>query len=124
MLSKFLFQSPFTDYILMILRYIFTTIYSIEALIKILACGFILDKNSFLRNPWNWLDLIVITLAYVFIQIFSFSNIEYLSFKINRYLTMIIKSIGNLSVLRTLRVIRALKTVAIFPSNFSHCFQL
>ena len=69
----------------MILRYIFTTIYSIEALIKILARGFILDKNSFLRNPWNWLDLIVITLAYVFIQIFSFSNIEYLSFKIKTY---------------------------------------
>jgi hypothetical protein len=45
----------------MILRYIFTTIYSIEALIKILARGFILDKNSFLRITWNWIDFFVIT---------------------------------------------------------------
>ena len=31
---------------------------------KILARGFILDNNSFLRDPWNWLDFIVISLAY------------------------------------------------------------
>ena len=61
---------------------------------KILARGFILDKFSFLRDPWNWLDFIVILLA---------------------YMTMFIKSLGNLSVLRTLRVLRALKTVAIVP---------
>lgn len=44
-------------------RYIFTGIYIFEALIKILARGFILDEFSFLRDPWNWLDSIVIATA-------------------------------------------------------------
>jgi hypothetical protein len=46
-------------------RYVFTIIYTIEALIKCIARGFILQKYTFLRDPWNWLDFIVITLAYV-----------------------------------------------------------
>ena len=61
---------------------------------KILARGLIVEKFTFLRDAWNWLDFIVIILA---------------------YLTIFIKSLGNLSVLRTLRVLRALKTVAIVP---------
>lgn len=44
-------------------RYIFTAIYIFEALIKILARGFILDEFSFLRDPWNWLDSVVIATA-------------------------------------------------------------
>lgn len=44
-------------------RYVFTGIYIFEALIKILARGFILDEFSFLRDPWNWLDSIVIVTA-------------------------------------------------------------
>jgi hypothetical protein len=44
-------------------RIIFTVIYTFEAIIKILARGFILDEFSFLRDAWNWLDFIVITLA-------------------------------------------------------------
>jgi uncharacterized membrane protein YjdF len=47
-------------------RYVFTIIYTLEALTKIIARGFILQKYTFLRDPWNWLDFIVITLAYVF----------------------------------------------------------
>jgi hypothetical protein len=47
-------------------EYVFTIIYTIEALIKCIARGFILKKFTFLRDPWNWLDFIVITLAYVF----------------------------------------------------------
>jgi hypothetical protein len=44
-------------------RYIFTGIYILEAMVKILARGFILDEFSFLRDPWNWLDSIVIGTA-------------------------------------------------------------
>ena len=46
-------------------RYVFTTIYTIEALTKCVAQGFILEKYTFLRDPWNWLDFTVIILAYV-----------------------------------------------------------
>ena len=44
-------------------RYVFTIIYTVEALTKCVARGFILKKFTFLRDPWNWLDFIVITLA-------------------------------------------------------------
>lgn len=44
-------------------RTIFTTIYTFESFIKILARGFILERFTYLRDPWNWLDFIVITLA-------------------------------------------------------------
>ena len=74
-------------------RYVFTIIYTLEALTKCVARGFILKKFTFLRDPWNWLDFIVITLAYI-------------TFFVN---------LGNVSVLRTFRVLRALKTVAVVP---------
>lgn len=62
--------------------------------LKVLARGFILDQFSYLRDPWNWLDFSVIIMA---------------------YLTIVIEDLGNLSVIRTFRVLRALKTVAIIP---------
>ncbi|CAF4869602.1 unnamed protein product [Rotaria sp. Silwood1] len=74
-------------------EYIFTIIYTFEALTKCIARGFILQKYTFLRDPWNWLDFIVITFAYI-------------TFFIN---------LGKVAVLRTFRVLRALKTVAVIP---------
>ncbi|CAF1300247.1 unnamed protein product, partial [Adineta steineri] len=74
-------------------EYVFTGIYTFEALTKCLARGFILEKYTFLRDPWNWLDFIVITIAYV-------------AFFVN---------LGKVAVLRTFRVLRALKTVAVVP---------
>ncbi|CAM1295090.1 para (predicted) [Pycnogonum litorale] len=73
---------------------IFTSIYTFESCIKILARGFILAPFTYLRDLWNWLDFLVILLAYV---------------------TMLGEELGNLSALRTFRVLRALKTVAIIP---------
>ncbi|CAF4705492.1 unnamed protein product [Rotaria sp. Silwood1] len=76
-----------------ITEYVFTIIYTLEALTKCVARGFILQKYTFLRDPWNWLDFIVITLAYITFFV----------------------DLGNIAVLRTFRVLRALKTVAIVP---------
>uniref|UniRef100_G1P525 Sodium channel protein n=1 Tax=Myotis lucifugus TaxID=59463 RepID=G1P525_MYOLU len=76
-------------------EYIFTGIYIFEALIKILARGFILDEFSFLRDPWNWLDSIVIATAFVSLLPFMKAN-----------------SI-SLSSLRTFRVFRALKAISV-----------
>ncbi|XP_064621653.1 sodium channel protein type 4 subunit alpha B-like isoform X2 [Lineus longissimus] len=73
---------------------VFTTIYTAEALVKILARGMILAEFTYLRDAWNWLDFVVITLA---------------------YLMFFIEELGNLSALRTFRVLRALKTVAVVP---------
>ncbi|XP_073999766.1 sodium channel protein 60E-like isoform X2 [Rhodnius prolixus] len=74
-------------------EYMFLAIYTAEMLIKCVAKGFILNKYTYLRNPWNWLDFIVITSGYATIGL----------------------EVGNLAGLRTFRVLRALKTVSIMP---------
>ncbi|XP_067630184.1 sodium channel protein 60E isoform X2 [Eurosta solidaginis] len=74
-------------------EYIFLAIYTIEMVIKIIAKGFLLNKYTYLRNPWNWLDFVVITSGYATIGM----------------------EVGNLAGLRTFRVLRALKTVSIMP---------
>ncbi|EMP38712.1 Sodium channel protein type 2 subunit alpha [Chelonia mydas] len=74
-------------------RYTFTGIYTFESLVKILARGFCLEDFTFLRDPWNWLDFTVITFAYV---------TEFVD-------------LGNVSALRTFRVLRALKTISVIP---------
>jgi hypothetical protein len=42
---------------------VFTAIYSTEMIVKIIARGFVLQKHTYLRDPWNWLDFGVIVLA-------------------------------------------------------------
>ncbi|KAI5220247.1 Sodium Channel Protein Type 3 Subunit Alpha [Manis pentadactyla] len=74
-------------------EYTFTGIYTFESLIKILARGFCLEDFTFLRDPWNWLDFSVIVMAYV---------TEFVD-------------LGNVSALRTFRVLRALKTISVIP---------
>ncbi|XP_072838141.2 sodium channel protein type 1 subunit alpha isoform X1 [Pogona vitticeps] len=74
-------------------EYTFTGIYTFESLIKIIARGFCIDGFTFLRDPWNWLDFTVITFAYV---------TEFVD-------------LGNVSALRTFRVLRALKTISVIP---------
>uniref|UniRef100_A0A8C1M8Y7 Sodium channel protein n=1 Tax=Cyprinus carpio TaxID=7962 RepID=A0A8C1M8Y7_CYPCA len=65
----------------------------ILSLIKILARGFCIGPFTFLRDPWNWLDFSVIVMAYV---------TEFVD-------------LGNVSALRTFRVLRALKTISVIP---------
>nr|XP_036870220.1 sodium channel protein type 10 subunit alpha isoform X1 [Manis javanica] len=75
------------------IEYVFTVIYTFEALIKILARGFCLNEFTYLRDPWNWLDFSVITLAYIGEAM----------------------DLRGISGLRTFRVLRALKTVSVIP---------
>uniref|UniRef100_A0A3P9AS64 Sodium channel protein n=1 Tax=Maylandia zebra TaxID=106582 RepID=A0A3P9AS64_9CICH len=74
-------------------EYTFTGIYTFESLVKITARGFCIDGFTFLRDPWNWLDFMVISMAYIT----EFVNL------------------GNVSALRTFRVLRALKTISVIP---------
>uniref|UniRef100_A0A672M0F5 Sodium channel protein type 2 subunit alpha-like n=1 Tax=Sinocyclocheilus grahami TaxID=75366 RepID=A0A672M0F5_SINGR len=74
-------------------EYTFTGIYTFESLIKILARGFCINPFTFLRDPWNCLDFSVIVMAYV---------TEFVD-------------LGNVSALRTFRVLRALKTISVIP---------
>ncbi|XP_056281691.1 sodium channel, voltage-gated, type I-like, alpha isoform X1 [Pseudoliparis swirei] len=74
-------------------EYMFTGIYTLESVIKILARGFCIGKFTFLRDPWNWLDFSVIVMAYL---------TEFLN-------------LGNFSALRTFRVLRAFKAISVIP---------
>ncbi|XP_039225751.1 sodium channel protein type 8 subunit alpha isoform X2 [Crotalus tigris] len=74
-------------------EYTFTGIYTFESLVKIIARGFCIDSFTFLRDAWNWLDFSVIMMAYIT----EFVNL------------------GNVSALRTFRVLRALKTISVIP---------
>ncbi|XP_072105678.1 sodium channel protein type 8 subunit alpha-like [Mobula birostris] len=74
-------------------EYTFTGIYTFESLVKMIARGFCIDSFTFLRDPWNWLDFSVIMMAYV---------TEFVD-------------LGNVSALRTFRVLRALKTISVIP---------
>lgn len=72
---------------------IFTYIFIGEAVIKIIAMGFFMHRNAYLRDYWNWLDFIVVCIGIV-------ENIP---------------GIPKLKALRTMRVLRPLRSVNAFP---------
>ncbi|KAK9516044.1 hypothetical protein VZT92_024006 [Zoarces viviparus] len=47
------------------MEHVFTTIYMFEAIIKVVSRGFCVGKFTFLRDPWNWLDVMVISTGFV-----------------------------------------------------------
>uniref|UniRef100_A0A8D0G2N2 Sodium channel protein n=1 Tax=Sphenodon punctatus TaxID=8508 RepID=A0A8D0G2N2_SPHPU len=73
--------------------YAFIGIYSFELVVKVLARGFVLNKFTYLRDPWNILDFFVIIVTYVTVARPQF----------------------NVSALRSFRVLRTLKTISALP---------
>ena len=74
----------------------FLAIFTAEAVIKIVALGFVLHPGSYLRSPWNLLDFVVVVTGLV---------------------TVLAADLGiNLRILRAIRVLRPLKLVAGIPS--------
>ena len=73
----------------------FTIIFTIELILKIISFGFVLDKNSFLRDPWNWIDFFVV---------------------ITGLISLIPGIYSNWNSLRVFRLIRTLKTIKMFPN--------
>lgn len=71
---------------------IFLYLYTVEMVLKMLAMGVILNRGSYLRDPWYILDFTVIVTGYISTYMNTANGI-------------------NLSGLRSLRVLRPLKTV-------------
>jgi voltage-dependent calcium channel L type alpha-1C/voltage-dependent calcium channel L type alpha-1D len=44
---------------------IFTLIFTMEAILRIIAMGFFKHKNSYLKDPWNWLDFTVVCIGVI-----------------------------------------------------------
>ncbi|NXC41524.1 SCN4A protein, partial [Penelope pileata] len=74
-------------------EHLFTGIYTGEIMIIVTARGFVWNEFTFLRDPWNTLDFLVIVVTYV----------------------TICKTSGNFSALRTFRVLRTLKAISVIP---------
>lgn len=70
-------------------EYVFTALFTLELLLKIVARGLILHKHAFLRDGMNWLDFIVVSAS-----LFSLSDAN-----------------TSFSFLRTVRVMRPLRTL-------------
>ena len=76
-----------------ILSYVFI----FEFILKVIAQGFIVHSRSYMRDPWNWLDLIVVITGIVSIIFIGNST------------ATIVRP------LRVLRVLRPLKSIQMFP---------
>ncbi|EKX46067.1 hypothetical protein GUITHDRAFT_55688, partial [Guillardia theta CCMP2712] len=81
---------PTTERMLLVTEIFFTSCFTAEMVIKIIARGFILHKHSYLSDPWNWLDFVVVVTGLI---------------------TLIVPSSGKFSFLRTVRVLRPLRTM-------------
>eukprot|EP00057_Strongylocentrotus_purpuratus_P015657 XP_011670131.1 PREDICTED: voltage dependent calcium channel L-type isoform X4 [Strongylocentrotus purpuratus] len=80
------------NYILSLFDYGFTSIFTIEILLKVVAYGLVFHQGAFCRNSFNLLDLLVVTVAYISI-IFDDTKIS---------------AVKTLRVLRVLRPLRAI----------------
>lgn len=70
---------------------IFLVCYTVEMGLKVIGLGLIFNKDSYLSDPWNILDGIIVLSA---------------------YLQLLLSSGANLSVLRSFRVLRPLRTIS------------
>ncbi|CAF0755497.1 unnamed protein product [Brachionus calyciflorus] len=82
-----------------ITEYVFNSIYTIEAILKILARGFFLKPYTYIRDPWNILDFLILIISWITIILNAATA----------------GTSVNLSALRAFRVLRVLKTINIIP---------
>ncbi|XP_050797480.1 LOW QUALITY PROTEIN: sodium channel protein type 5 subunit alpha-like [Gopherus flavomarginatus] len=75
------------------IEFTFTGIYTCEILIKVLASGFVWNQFTFLRDPWNIVDLIVTVIMYVNLCLRK----------------------KNVPFLRIFRLLRFLKVISVIP---------
>eukprot|EP00746_Dinoflagellata_sp_MGD_P164295 gnl/MRDRNA2_/MRDRNA2_92848_c0_seq1.p1 gnl/MRDRNA2_/MRDRNA2_92848_c0~~gnl/MRDRNA2_/MRDRNA2_92848_c0_seq1.p1 ORF type:complete len:1567 (+),score=269.87 gnl/MRDRNA2_/MRDRNA2_92848_c0_seq1:537-4703(+) len=80
-------KSVFLEYVGAVFQYIFT----VEMVLKMFAMGLIWGKNTYLMNPWNRLDFVVVMIPYI----------------------EMLAGDANLAALKTLRVLRALRPLRV-----------
>ncbi|EKX44430.1 hypothetical protein GUITHDRAFT_72189, partial [Guillardia theta CCMP2712] len=76
--------------LLQVTEYLFTCLFSMEMVIKIIARGFVLHKHAYLRDPWNWIDFVVVICSLI---------------------SLVPGLIQNVTVLRVARILRPLRTM-------------
>ncbi|XP_055999821.1 muscle calcium channel subunit alpha-1-like isoform X18 [Ostrea edulis] len=81
-------------------EYVFLVIFTLEAIMKIIAYGFVLHSGAYLRNGWNILDFIIVVIG-IITPIFTLFNIHGFDVK----------------ALRAFRVLRPLRLVSRAPNS-------
>ncbi|XP_026166669.1 sodium channel protein type 4 subunit alpha B-like isoform X2 [Mastacembelus armatus] len=72
-------------------HYVFLAIYTFEVFTKVVSRGFCIGRFTFLRDPWNWLDVLVISTTFL----------------------TVFEGFGKVSVLRVASVL--LKLISVYP---------
>ncbi|KAM3936077.1 voltage-dependent L-type calcium channel subunit alpha-1S [Leptodactylus fuscus] len=99
-----------TNAILEKVEYIFLFIFTIEALLKIVAYGFILHTDAYLRNGWNILDFTIVSLGVFTVVLEQINKLQGITAPGG-------KGTGfNVKALRAFRVLRPLRLVSGVPS--------
>ena len=98
-----------------VIENIFTAVYTFEMMVKVLGRGFVGHTFSYLRSGWNILDFIIIIVAYITIvveQIEFYDSLQQNHDPSHSQTTLS----SNLTFLRSIRVLRVLKTVSVIPA--------
>ena len=81
--------------------YIFSAVFIFEAMLKIITNGFVLGKKTYLRDPWNVIDFLIVLAAFIdFLLVIL--NVE----------TESLSALKSIRVLRVLRPLKAIKTLS------------
>jgi hypothetical protein len=72
----------------------FSALFTIEAILKIFAMGFVMHTHSYLRDFWNVIDIFVVVVS----------------------LVSIFPGMPDIKAIRTLRMLRPLKSIKSVPS--------
>ena len=78
----------------------FNILFTIEMFMKIIALGFVVGRFTYLRDPWNVLDFIIVATSWLPLLL-SLLGIELA---------------GNMQAIRSFRLLRPLRTVSRFPT--------
>nr|DBA33910.1 TPA: hypothetical protein GDO54_001529 [Pyxicephalus adspersus] len=98
-----------TNSVLEKVEYIFLFIFTIEAFLKIVAYGFILHTDAYLRNGWNILDFTIVSVGVFSVVLEQINKLQGIPAPG--------KSSGfNVKALRAFRVLRPLRLVSGVPS--------
>ena len=73
---------------------LYLAIFTGEMVIRVMAYGLVLTEHAYLRDPWCQLDFTVVTLA---------------------WLPLLLPSLGNYSMIRSIRALRPLRALKIVP---------
>ncbi|XP_076090136.1 muscle calcium channel subunit alpha-1-like isoform X9 [Mytilus galloprovincialis] len=87
-------------------EYIFLVIFTLEAIMKIIAYGFALHSGAYLRNGWNILDFIIVVIGLFTVVIIIISTV-FSTLNFNNF---------DVKALRAFRVLRPLRLVSGVPS--------